>query len=444
MSKRLTRRQLLRNSALAGVGIWAARGGRGLAYNRSPNEKLNIALIGCGGRGAGNLKAVAETENIVALCDVDESRAAATYKKYGDVNKFADFRKMLDEMHQQIDAVIVATPDHCHAPAAVRAMRLRKHVYCEKPLCWSVKEARLMRNTAAEFKVATQMGNQGTATDGFRRGVEVLRAGAIGQVRQMHIWTNRPGHWWKNGLDRPTETPPVPPSLKWNLWLGPAPWRPYHPVYVPHDWRGWLDFGTGALGDMACHTMNQAFCALKLEDPSAVKAESSRMNGESYPLWSVIRWEFPARGDLVPMTMTWYDGWQTGGKRPPAEWLEGEELKGSGVLLIGDEGKFYSPHDYGSQWTLLPKEKFRDYQGPAESIPRSPGHHAEWIAACKGGAAAMSHFDYAARLTETVLLGIVALRAGKKIQWDAAQMRVPNCAEANQFLRRDNREGWEI
>ena len=214
MSKRLTRRQLLRNSALAGIGIWAARGGRGLAYNRSPNEKLNVAVIGCGGRGAGNLKVVAETENIVALCDVDQQRAAAAYERFPGVGKYFDFRQMLDKMHQQIDAVIVATPDHCHASAAVRAMRLGKHVYCEKPLCWSVEEARLMRSTAAEFKVATQMGNQGTATDGFRRGVEVLRAGAIGQVREMHIWTNRPGHWWKNGLDRPTETPPVPPTLK--------------------------------------------------------------------------------------------------------------------------------------------------------------------------------------------------------------------------------------
>jgi len=441
---RISRREAVRNATLAGIAIWPGGAGSALARSLSPNSRLNIAAIGCGGRGALNLDAIAPSENIVALCDVDEARAAKTFQRFAGVPRFHDFRVMLDRMHREIDAVIVSTPDHCHAAASIRAMKMGKHVYCEKPLTWSVHEARRMREVAAETRVATQMGNQGTAADTFRNGIEVLRAGAVGTIREAHIWTNRPGDWWKQGLQRPKEKPPVPSTLKWDLWLGPAPKRPYSPAYVPHDWRGWVDFGTGPLGDMGCHTINQTFWALNLEDPVSVDVESSLFNGDSYPLWSVIRWNFSARGDLPPLTLTWYDGWQTGGRRPPEDLLGGEPLGPSGVLLIGEKGKFFSDDDFGRRWSLLPKARFRDYQPPEPQLPRSPGHHLEWLQACKGGAPAMASFDRASRLTEVVLLGIVALRAGGSIEWDAAGMRVTNNARANRFLRRDPRRGWDV
>ena len=448
MSNQLTRRQMLRNTALTGVGVWTGIGSSAWARSKSPNEKLNIAGIGCGGRGAADLNGCA-SENIVALCDVDESRAGGSFNKWPKAKRYSDFRKMLDEMHGQIDAVIVATPDHTHAPAAVRAMKMGKHCYCEKPLTWSAYEARVMSRTAAEQKVATQMGNQGTATGGLRRGVEVLQAGAIGKVREIHIWTNRPGPYWAQGIERPKDRPSVPSGLNWDLWLGPAPPRPYHPIYAPTSWRGWVDFGTGALGDMACHTLNLAYWAMELKNPISVEAESSGLtysgegeqkHAESFPKWNIIRYQFPARGDLPPLVMTWYDG----GKKGPVELLEGEKLHGSGLLLIGDEGKLYSVGDNGDSWTLLPKEKFRDYKGPEETIPRSVGHHKEWLIACKGGPAAMSNFGYAGPLAETVVLGNLAVLAGKKIEWDAENLRAKSCPEVEEYIRRDYRKGWEV
>jgi predicted dehydrogenase len=317
-------------------------------------------------------------------------------------------------------------------------MRRGKHVYCEKPLTYSVHEARLMRETAAEYKVATQMGNQGTESEGLRRGVDIVQAGALGAVREVHVWTNRPV--WPQGIDRPTETPPVPAHLHWDLWLGPAPERPYHPAYLPFNWRGWLDFGTGALGDMGCHTANLPFMALKLGLPQSVEAESSGINQETFPKWSIIRHEFPARGDLPPVKLTWYDG----GQKPPPELLMGQDMPDGGCLLVGDQGTLYSPGDYGSSFALLPEDRFADYQAPDPTLPRSPGHHQEWIRACKGGEPAMSNFDYAAPLTEMLLLGVVALRVGEKISWDAEQMKAINCPQADRYIRREYRQGWEL
>ena len=435
MSNKVSRRDFLKSAAVAGAGLWAAP--TIWAEVKTPSDKLNIAGVGAGGQGGSDIRNVS-SENIVALCDVDDRRAAETYKRFPKAKKYYDFREMLDKEKKNIDAVVVGTPDHVHAPAAAMAIKLGKHVYCEKPLTHSVYEARTLKELAAEYKVATQMGNQGTASSGLRRGVEMLQSGVLGAVRELHVWTNRP--IWPQGLDRPTDTPPVPKTVKWDLWLGPAPWRPYHPAYLPFTWRGWWDFGTGALGDMACHTLNLPYWGLKLGNPISVEAECSELKPESAPTWSVIRYQFPERDKLPALKMTWSDG----GKKPPAELFEGQEISSSGALAIGEKGMLYSTDDYGERWHLLPKDKFEGYAGPSEWIPRSPGHHAEWIRACKGGPAAMSNFDYACPLTEVVLLGNLAVRAAAKVEWDAKNLKSPNCPKANEFVRREYRKGYTL
>jgi predicted dehydrogenase len=433
------RRDFLKNTALAGVGFWAAAGVRA-DERKSANEKLNIAIIGAGGQGASNLRNISRLgHNIVALCDVDEARAAKAFAKFTAAKKYHDFRELL-EKQKDIDAVVVSTPDHMHAPASVMAMKLGKHVYCEKPLTHDIYEARVMRETAARCKVATQMGNMGTASSGFRHAVEFIQAGNIGPVQEVHVWTNRPGTYWRQGLDRPKDTPTVPATLSWDLWLGTAPVRPYHPTYVPHNWRGWWDFGTGALGDMACHTMNLPFMALKLGSPTAVTAESSGTNFDSYAIWSVIRYEFPARGELPPVKLTWYDG----GKMSPTELLKGQKMTTSGSLFVGDKATLYSPDDYGTRCYVLHEKEMEQVQGMPEKLPRSPGHHEEWINACKGGKPALANFDYAGPLTEVVLLGNLAVRAGRRIEWDGQAMRAPNWPESEQYVRRQYRNGWSL
>ena len=447
MSKELTRRRFFRQVALTGSAAALVRTLTAPASgaSRSPNDKLNIAIIGPGGRGAANLEGV-RTENIVALCDVDERRAASAFEEFPRAKRFRDFRRMLSKLDRQIDAVVVSTPDHTHAAASVMAMKMGKHCYCEKPLTWCVQEARLVRETAAQNHVATQMGNQGTASAGLRSGVKVLQDGIIGKVREIHVWSDRPWNGWAQGEDRPRDTPPIPTGLDWDLWLGPAPQRPYHPAYLPGRWRMWQEFGTGALGDMGCHTMNLPVWAMKLEDPTSIEAESFPMNDETYPKWSIVRWEFPARGELPPVKLTWYDGWAHGGKRPPEAWFDGHECTKSGALLIGDEGKFYQTNDVGTSWTLLPEPRFRDNKDVAAIVEATRGvdHHQEWIAACKGGPPAKSNFDYAARLAETVLLGNVALRLDKKIDWDAPNMQTKNCPEAEPLITRPYRNGWSL
>lgn len=439
------RRDFLKQAGLAGVGFWVAGTSRA-DESKSANEKLNIAVIGAGGKGASDTDGCAG-ENIVALCDVDEKTAGKTFEKYPNAQRFQDFRKMLEE-RKDIDAVVVATPDHTHAPASIMAMKLGKHVYCQKPLTHSVYEARLMRETAAKQKVATQMGNQGTSNDGLRKAVEVIQSGAIGKVTEAHVWTNRP--IWPQGIPRPTDAPPVPDTLNWDLWLGPAPYRPYNPAYVPFKWRGWWDFGTGALGDMACHTANMAFMALKLGYPTSIEAESPEVSPEGPPKWSTIRFEFPAREGMPAVKFTWYDGKKPGedGKEvangPAPELLMGQKLSGSGSLLIGDKGMLFSPNDYGAEFKLLPEADFASYKAHDPWLPRSPGHYIEWIRACKGGEPAMSNFSYAGLLTEAILLGNVALRAGKKLEWDGPNMKATNCPEAAQFVRREYREGWTL
>lgn len=436
MSSKTTRRGFLKGGTAAGLGLLFLRDSK-LAFAYTANEKLNIAIVGAGGQGGGNLSNVS-SENIVAICDVDARRAGDAFQRFPEAKKFTDFRRMLDKMDKQIDAVVVSTPDHTHAAASIMAMKLGKHVYCEKPLTYSIYEARLMRDIAARHKLATQMGNQGTAASGFREAVEVIKSGALGSVREVFVWSNRPV--WPQGIDRPKETPPVPPELDWDLWLGPAPTRPYNPIYLPFNWRGWIDFGTGALGDMGCHTMNLPFMALELENPVSIEAEVVGMTSETYPKQSVIRYVFPARGNKPPIALHWYDG----GLKPSPDVLFAEDLPGSGCVIIGDKGRLHALDDYGSSYRLLPAEKYEGFKPPEPSLPRSPGHHAEWIRACKGGTPAMSNFDYAAKLTETVLLGNLAILAGEKIYWDSKRMKAVNCPKLDRFISRPYRKGWKL
>lgn len=432
-----TRRSFLKTAAATATAAFVAPR-FSIARDRSPNSKLNIAIIGAGGRGAGNLSAVS-SENIVALCDVDDRRAAAAYDRFPKAKKYRDFRKMLDELHAQIDAVVVSTPDHTHAVAAVAAMKLGKHVYCEKPLTRTIYEARVMREVAKAQGVVTQMGNQGHANTAARRAVEVIRSGVIGDVVEVHAWTDRP--IWPQGIDRPTDEPPVPKTLDWDLWLGPAPYRPYHPAYVPFKWRGWWDFGTGALGDMACHILDVAFWALELVDPISVEAQvSDNHKPETFPKWSIITYEFPQRGSLPACKLIWYDG----GKMPSPDLAPGVKLPKNGTILVGTKGTLVTLDAYGGKYKLLPEEKFEGFEPPEMKLPVSPGHHREWILACKGEGEALSNFDYAARLTETVLIGNLAIWAGKKVEWDAKNMCAKNAPEANVIVRPEFRKGWSL
>jgi predicted dehydrogenase len=464
MGRRSNRREFLKQTSLAGVGFWVA-GGVTLADSKSPNEKLNFACIGVGGKGSSDTDHVARHGNVVALCDIDEDRlnGKANHKEktgeqlFAKAKKYNDFRKMLEEMDKQIDAVTVSTPDHTHAVASLMAMKMGKHVYCQKPLTHTVYEARMMRETAANMKVCTQMGNQGSASNGLRRAVEIIQAGVIGPVREAHVWTNRP--IWPQApkiTARPQDTPPCPSQVHWDLFLGPAPERPYSPAYHPFAWRGWWDFGTGALGDMACHTANMAYRALKLGYPTSILAESGPINPETYPGWARILFEFPAREDMPPVKLTWYEGKKDGVLvHPPEELLAkvlkpGEKLSGSGSLLVGDKGILFSPNDYGESYRFVPEKDFEGYKGPAESLPRNgkgdDGMKVEWIEAIKSNKpqTAYSNFGIAAMLTETILLGNVAMRVGKRLEWDGPGMRVTNCPEAAQYIKPEFRKGWTV
>lgn len=421
----------------------------GSARTYAANEKLNIASIGAGGRAAGDIQAVA-SENIVALCDVDQNRAAAMFNKFPQAKQFKDYRLMLQELEPQIDAVIVGTPDHHHFPASMAAIRLGKHVYCEKPLTHSVWEARQLTAAARDAGVATQMGNQAQAAEETRLVQEFVMDSAIGQIREAHVWTDRPLRglsdvYWPQGVPRPTDRPPVPDSLAWDLWLGPAPERPYHPDYVPFRWRGWWDFGTGALGDIACHYFDPVFRALQLGAPSTVEAVSTQVNDETYPLGSMITFHFPNRGDKAALKLVWYDG----GLRPPRPKAiqEGDVMGPNGIMLVGEDDALLMS-DW-NRWTLYPEQRAKDYGAPPKKLERSPGHHVEWIQACKGGPAAGSNFDVAGPMTEAILLGNVALRSQLRepltraqLEWDAEKLAFTNNPAANQFLRREYRDGW--
>lgn len=416
--------------AAATIGVWSVPAS---AKSVSPNEKLAIGCIGVGGKGWDDMNRCAG-ETIAAICDVDELALAKAAARFPKARRYTDYRKMLDEA--SIDAVTISTPDHHHAPAALMAMRLGKHVFCQKPLAHSIEEVRLVRRVAGESKVATQMGIQGHSDADSRRSVEILRSGILGPIREVHVWTDRP--IWSQGIERPGETPTPPPSLHWDLWLGPAPERPYHPIYHPFGWRGFWDFGGGALGDMGCHNIDIAFWALELGLPAAVEAESSGVNAETAPRSSIVRFDFPARGSLPPLRLTWYDG----GRKPQPELARGTPLGSNGSLIIGEKGLMYVPHYWG-KGKLLPEAEFAEWKPPEPSLPVSPGHYEEWIAACKGAPPPLASFDYAALLTEMVLLGNVAVRLGRRIEWDAANMKVAGVPEADRFVRKEYRKGWD-
>jgi predicted dehydrogenase len=451
MSRRSSRRKFLKQTAAAGLGFWVA-GGLLVPESRSANERLNIACIGVGGKGSSDTDQAGNHGNIVALCDIDDRHMGSKAEKFPQAKKYNDFRKMFDEMGKEIDAVTVSTPDHTHAVAAIMAMKLKKHVYCQKPLTHTVHEARQMRLTAAKEKVCTQMGNQGTASDGLRRAVEIIRHGAIGGVTEVHVWTNRP--IWPQApqvTKRPTDMPPIPKYVHWDEFIGPSPYRPYNKAYHPFAWRGWWDFGTGALGDMACHTANMAFMALKLKYPTSIQAESGPINPETYPGWARITFQFPARDDMPAVKFVWYEGKNNGTRvLPPAELIKGQKFSDSGSLLVGEKGVLFSPNDYGEQYKLLPEKDFEGYKAPEPTLPRNgggdDGMKREWVQAIRENkpSIAMSNFDYAGVLTEAILLGNVAMRVGKKLEWDGEKLKATNCKEADQYINPPYRQGWKL
>lgn len=448
VSKPMSRRGFIGSSTLASAGfmIVPAHAVSGLGHI-APSDKLNIAGVGIAGMGRGNLANVAKTENIVALCDVDWGEASAkVFKTYPGAKQYKDFRIMLDSQ-KDIDAVVIATPDHTHAVISLEAMKRGKHVFTQKPLTHTVHEARVLAKAAKEYKVATQMGNQGQAGEGTRRLREMIWDGVIGPIREVHVWTDRPNNgllktYWPQGVGRPVETPPVPVDLDWDLFVGPSPMRPYSPAYHPFKWRGWWDFGTGALGDIGCHSLDPIFRALKLKYPTSLQAVSTLVNEETYPSGSMVRYEFPARENMPPVTLTWYDG----GLRPMRipELDEGMQMGSGGTLFIGDKGKILDDK-------ILPKSLRESYKTPIPYLPASPGHEEEWILACKGGVPAGSDFEWAGPLTETVLLGNIALRrelkeklSGQALNWDADKFGFPNLPEADKFLHYEYRKGWNL
>jgi len=516
-----SRRKFLETAAItaAGVTIVPRHVLGGVGY-QAPSDTFNVAGVGVGGMGRSNLTALG-SQNIVALCDVDFGYVDKKYKeldtqlaqaqkqlaelkanpnappapggggggrmlspelrlrnteqrvanltglidKAGKAKRYADYRVMLAQQ-KDIDGVVVATPDHMHAPIAMAAMSLGKHVYVQKPLCWSVQEARALAKKAAEGKVVTQMGNQGHSLDDARKAIEYIQGGSIGDVKEVHVWTNRPYAYWPQGVPRPAATPikvddtnwsskgvadrlasamgtyPVPEGLNWDLFLGGAPDVPYHPIYHPFNWRGWVDWGQGALGDMGAHLIDHPFWALELGMPLTIETISTPFNGASYPTATMTHYEFAARGSKPAVKLTWYDG----GFMPPRPEELGETKldAGGGVLFVGSKGKLL--HDtYGANPRLLPQSLHDSVGTPKQTLPRIPtSHELNWVEAAKGKTKASSPFEYAARLTEVMLLGIVSLRAGTKIHYDAAAMKITNAPAANQFLQREYRSGWTL
>jgi len=482
----LSRRHFFFGSLLGGAvpaaGFGATPSLKSLGY-KSPNEKLNIASIGAGGKAESDIVGC-ESENIVALCDVDAKKAARMFQKYDSLPKYTDFRKMLDKEEKNIDAVIVAIPDFMHGTAANWAMERGKHVYCQKPLTRTIWEARELARSAAKYKVATQMGNQGYSNDGTRVCAEIIWSGEIGNVTEVHAWTNRP--IWPQGMQEIPGEAAVPDTLDWDDWLGIQSMRPYSPAYLPFNWRGWYDFGCGALGDMACHILGAPNLALRLGAPSSVECVSQEGKSKiAYPKKSVIRFDFPARGTMPAVKIFWYDGNQMpprpaglgeneilgdlprrnaggggggGGRQrqqqqqtPPADanaqldaQIARAAARGSnGSLFIGEKG-LVTTGTYGEGTRLLPAERMQDYKLPPQFLTRSPGHYRDWIRACKGGERSCSDFSIAAPFTEWILLGVIALHFDGKLEWDSAKMKVTNMPEANDLIKPKFRKGWSF
>lgn len=440
----LTRRSFLRTTSLASAATLAFPHVMRSQGGVSPNSKLNIAVVGVGGRGEAAVRGVAK-ENFVGFCDVDDARAANMYKEFPNVPTFRDYRRMFEQLGNQIDAVTVSTPDHMHFPIAMAAIAMGKHVFVEKPLTHTVWEARQLAKAAKEKKVATQMGNQGHANDGTRILKEWVMAGVLGEIREIHSWTNRPV--WPQGVKEPDHSkfiPVVPSTLDWDLWQGVAPERAYDPSIVPFNWRGLWDYGTGALGDMGCHIMDAAYWALGLTAPTSVEAVSARGTLISGPLASMVTYQFPAVGQQPALKWVWYDG----GLKPqtPPQLESNRSLPDNGSLIVGSKATALTT-TYCESVRIIPEALMRDLAPslPAKSIPRVEGSHFdEWVRACKGGVPAGSNFDYAAPFTETVLLSNLAVRAQRRIEWDAANLKVTNVPEANAFVTKSYRPGYGV
>jgi len=466
-SKSLSRRHFIGTSAsLASFTIFP-RYVLGGANHTAPSDKLNIAAIGTGGRGMTNIRSLIGFKDvqISAICDIAEETDYSRFyykgfggrgptkalidnryssdeatKDYPECEVYIDFMKML-EKEKNIDAVMIATPDHNHTITSLESIQRGKHVFCEKPLARTVYEIRAITEAARKAGVATQMGNQGHSGEGIRQTVEWIRDGVIGEIKEVHSWSNdfeRMG--CRSG--RPKETPPVPKGMDWDLWLGVAPKRPYHLVYTPYTWRGWWDFGTGPLGDMACHNMDPAFWALDLKHPESVEAHATGGSKETFPCAAIVYYQFPARDGKPPVKLTWYSGLMP---PKPEELGPGEDLvgRGNGILFVGEKGKIMCPGWAGDP-SLLPHSLMKNYKRPAKTLARSNGHYRDWVDACKGGKKASSNFDYSSVLAEAVVLGNVSIGVGDKIYWDGDNMKATNCPAADQFIKPIYHNGWKI
>jgi len=476
--RRLTRRRFLQATAAASATIiagapfisraWAAAGAKSPYDNLVPaNRKVRVACVGVGGKGYLDMNGViAAGAELAALCDVDFDRGSRAFHEHATLPRYRDYRQMLDEMDAQIDAVVISTPDHMHFPIAMMALERGKHIYVQKPLTHTIGEARAFKAATLKYRLVTQMGNQGHANDGTRLTKEWIEAGVIGPVRDVHSWTYRP--IWPQGINWPSFDAPAPvaktqtafsiantadaeslaalkkcpPGLDWNLWLGVAPYRDYLPYIVPFNWRGFWDYGCGALGDMGCHIMDAPFWSLNLAGDCTVTAVSEGGNAVSAPNASTIKYEFPARGSLPALTYTWYDG----GRLPPApKELGGAELSKGGSLYFGDAGIMYSPGDIGASVRLLPAGRMKSFtpdKRPPKTIPRPPkaDPYLEWLAAIQGGPVPGSNIaGHSAALTEFVSLGNVALRAGKPIRWDSATATCAGLPEAQALINKNYR-----
>jgi len=465
-NRRLSRRRFVVGTAALAAANIVPRHVLGGPGQTPPSDQLNVAVIGTGGQGIVNIRNLLKHPDvkITAICDVAEfwdnseiyyrhngGRGPAMktiedhYRKQGAEGHhgcavYVDFRVMLEKAGKDIDAVLVATPNHVHAVASMAAIRAGKGVYCEKPLTHLVYEARRVAQAAREANVATQLGNQGHSSDDIRRAVEWIRDGAIGKVRDVHAWRGGPNRVMPT--ERPQETPPVPEGLNWDLWLGPARERPYHPAYAPLLFHYWWDFGSGTLGNFGCHTLDTAVWALELEHPTMVEASSTQLNDQTTPTAAMYHYEFPARGERPPVDLFWYDG----GLVPPRpDCLEPDRdlPRGGGSLIVGDQGAILSGI-WSASPRIIPEQKMQQYEQPPQTIPRSQGHHRDWINACKGGPPASSNFEYGARLTEIALLGVVAFRTGATLHWDGPSMRATNTPKAEPFLHGHFRKGWEL
>ncbi len=435
---RLNRRNFIKLTAAASAFTIVPRRVLGGAGYIASSDRLNIAGVGIGGMGKEYLQNMPD-ENIIALCDVDLDFADKVFKKYPDAKVFQDYREMLDAM-PEIDAVVIGTPDHTHAMIALDAMKRKKHVYCAKPLTRTIAEARKLTIAAKKYGIATQMSTQFDDCEGRRLLQEWVQDGAIGDVFKVEIWSNRP--IWPQAIERPQEIPSVPPTLDWVNFIGPAPFRPYHPAYHPFNFRGWYDFGAGALGDMGCHQFNPVVKALRLAHPTHVQASSTKLYEETYPAASIVHYDFPSRDSMPPLRLTWYDGELKPAR--PNELEDGREFgdNNGGILLIGTKGKILSDC-FATSPRIIPESKMKAYSRPPKTLPRSIGHYKEWIAACKGGSPAGVDFKYGGPLTEMVLLGNLAVRTGKKLTWDAEKM-LTNNEEANKLVDEPYHNGWKL